>query len=258
MEPTAQSTPVRVTQLTVSRARADLSSRAVVDGLSFELGAGGRLALVGPNGAGKTSVLHAMIGALPFSGEVRYGELELGPKTLAEVRRRVGLVFADPSEQFFLPTARDEVAFGPLQRGRSADEARLLGAAALATVGLQAVEGARPSDLSLGEQRRLALATVLSCAPQVILLDEPTAALDPVARKRVLAAIAATGATLVVATHDLDAVLELDARVGLLDAGKLVATGEARVVLHDEPLLRRAGLELPLSVAARRTPPAHD
>ncbi len=252
MEP-ARSTRVRTVGLTVTRARPGTDSRAVVDSLDLDVQAGARLALVGPNGAGKTSVLHAMIGALPFKGKVYYGELELGERTLAEVRRRVGLVFADPSEQFFLPTAREEVEFGPLQRGASASEASGLGAAALDAVGLGSVSAARPSELSLGEQRRLALATVLACAPQVILLDEPTAALDPVARKRVLSAIAAAGATLIIATHDLDAVLELDAEVALLDDGKLAASGQAAVLLRDEALLRGAGLDLPLSVAGRRT-----
>jgi energy-coupling factor transporter ATP-binding protein EcfA2 len=154
----------------------------------------------------------------------------------------VGLVFADPSEQFFLPTASDEVEFGPLQRGADAAEARRMGRAALELVGLEALCDAGPGELSLGEQRRLALATVLSSAPEVILLDEPTAALDPVARKRVLAAVGGAGATLVIATHDLDAALELDAEVALLSAGELVAFGAASALLRDEALLQRAGL----------------
>ncbi len=233
---------VSVFELTIERVRPGQPPRAVVDALSFEIRAGRRLCMVGPNGAGKTTVLHAMVGALPFSGSVSYGGTPLTPSTQGELRRRVGLVFADPSEQFFLPSARDEVEFGPLQRGARADEAGKLGQSALALVGLEDLADAAPAELSLGEQRRLALATVLSSGPEVILLDEPTAALDPVARKRVLAAIAGAGATLVIATHDLDAALEIEADVALLDAGKLVALGPARELLRDDALLRTAGL----------------
>jgi len=182
------------------------------------------------------------VGALPFSGSVSYGGTRLSPSTQNELRRRVGLVFADPSEQFFLPTARDEVEFGPLQRGVSASQAGELGRKALALVGLESLADAGPSELSLGEQRRLALATVLSSAPEAILLDEPTAALDPVARKRVLSAISGAGATLIIATHDLEAALELEADVALLNGGELVALGAARELLRDEALLRGAGL----------------
>jgi energy-coupling factor transporter ATP-binding protein EcfA2 len=233
---------VTVRELSIQRVRPGRATRAVIADLSFEVAAGQRLCLLGPNGAGKTTVLHAMIGALPYAGSVTYGATRLEAATQSEVRRRVGLVFADPSEQFFLPTAREEVEFGPLQRGASASRARELGQAALAAVGLEELEAAGPGELSLGEQRRLALATVLSSAPEVILLDEPTAALDPVARKRVLAAIASAGSTLVIATHDLDAALELEATVALLHAGQLIALGAARELLRDEALLRRAGL----------------
>jgi len=233
---------VSVSELTIERVRPGRAPRAVVAGLSFEVRAGRRLCLVGPNGAGKTTVLHAMVGALPFSGSVSYGGISLSPSTQKEIRRRVGLVFADPSEQFFLPTARDEVEFGPLQRGASAEAARELGLGALCLVGLQDLAHAGPAELSLGEQRRLALATVLSSTPEVILLDEPTAALDPVARARVLSALAGAGATLVIATHDLTAALEIEADVALLNAGRLVALGDARELLRDEALLQRAGL----------------
>src|SRR5688572_12610182 len=106
---------VSVRELTIERVRPGQAPRPVVAGLSFVVRAGQRLCLLGPNGAGKTTVLHAMVGALPFSGSVSYGGTALGPATQNELRRRVGLVFADPTEQFFLPTARDEVEFGPLQ-----------------------------------------------------------------------------------------------------------------------------------------------
>jgi len=234
---------VSVSELTIERVRPGQPPRAVVAALSFDIRPGERLCLLGPNGAGKTTVLHAMIGALPFTGSVSYAGTRLNGSTQNELRRRVGLVFADPTEQFFLPTARDEVEFGPLQRGVQADAASELGHAALCLVGLEQLASAGPAELSLGEQRRLALATVLSCSPEVILLDEPTAALDPVARKRVLAAIAGAGATLVIATHDLDAALELEADVALLNAGKLIALGPASELLRDEALLRTAGLK---------------
>lgn len=239
------SAEVKVRALTIQRVRPGKPARAVVSEVSFDVAPGARLCLLGPNGAGKTTVLHAMVGALPFAGEVRFGATTLTAATQTEVRRRVGLVFADPSEQFFLPTAREEVEFGPLQRGVSAEAAGELGRAALEAVGLAELSDAPPAELSLGEQRRLALATVLSSSPEVILLDEPTAALDPVARRLVLRAVRNAGATVLLATHDLEAALELEAQVALLHAGRLLALGAAAELLRDQALLKSAGLLAP-------------
>ncbi len=220
----------------------------VVAGLSLEIAAGERVAIAGPNGAGKTLLLLAMVGALPFSGTISVGGLELAPKSLEAVRREVGYVFADPADQLFLPTVREEVGFGPRQRGISDAALSARVDAALAAVGLVGFEERSPLALSLGEQRRLAAATVLSSEPAALLFDEPTASLDPRARRSMIDTLRSLDATLLLATHDLDAVLDLEARVVLLDRGHMVAEGPATALLRDEALLERAGMALPLGL----------
>ena len=222
--------------------------RSVVDKLSLDIAAGERVAIAGPNGAGKTSLLLALVGALPFTGQIEIGERTLDARSLQAVRRDVGYVFADPSDQLFLPTVREEVGFGPRQRGVAGDALSACVESALAAVGLSGFEERSPLALSLGEQRRLAAATVLSTGPGVLLFDEPTASLDPRARRAMLETLRELDATLLLATHDLDAVLELDARVVLLDRGALVEQGPAAVLLRDEALLERAGMALPLGL----------
>jgi cobalt/nickel transport system ATP-binding protein len=171
---------------------------------------------------------------------------------LADIRRQVGFVFADPGDQLFCATVTEEVAFGPRQRGLSDAEVSERVRSALDAVGLVSFEARAPSELSLGEQRRLAVATVLACEPAAVLLDEPTAGLDPRARSLLLDVVARTSATVVLATHDLDAALELSARTVLLDRGRLVADGTAERLLRDQSLLESAGLALPLSLAGPR------
>jgi cobalt/nickel transport system ATP-binding protein len=219
----------------------------VVHGVTATLGAGRRLALIGANGAGKTSLLLALVGAVRFSGRISVGEVELDRRSLREIRRRVGFVFAEPTDQLFLPTALDEAALAPRQRGLPDAEARAR--ATLHRVGLAHAAARPPSSLSLGEQRRLALATVLSAEPGVLLLDEPTASLDGRSRRAVLTALAGTEATTVFATHDLEAALALDADVLVLAGGKPLGSGPARDVLSNAELLDRAALDVPPSLA---------
>jgi cobalt/nickel transport system ATP-binding protein len=226
--------------------------RLVIDGLSLQIAAGERVAIVGPNGAGKSSLLLALVGAVPFEGRVTFGDLELDRRTLAAVRQKVGFVFADPSDQFFLPTVAEELRFGPLQRRLPQSEIEARVEQALREVGLEGFAARTSSSLSLGEQRRLALATVLTIRPAVVLSDEPTSSLDPVARRQMLETLAGIGSTVVFATHDLDAALELDARVVVLSRGQLVGEGRAGEILRDENLLTGAGLALPIRIASLR------
>lgn len=223
-----------------------------IEGLSLHVAAGERVALVGRNGAGKTSLLLGMVGALPTEGRIQVGDLELGRSTLEAVRRAVSFVFADPADQLFCATVADEIAFGPRHRALAPNliEARV--AAALRDVGLEGFEPRSPHALSLGQQRRVAIAAAMATQPDAILIDEPTAALDPVARRELIDLMRRLDATVVLATHDLDAVLDLGARTLVLDGGRSVALGPADAILGDEALLERAGLALPLSVAARR------
>jgi len=218
------------------------SSQPVIEALTLEVGPGECCMLVGPNGAGKTSLLLALVGALPFTGQIKIGELILGERTLKEARRRLGFVFANPDEQLFCETVQREVAFGPEQHGLGREEVNARVGRALDEVGLRAYAARSPHHLSLGEQRRVAVAAALATEPDAVLFDEPTASLDPLARQALLDSMAASDRTMLVATHDLAAALELDATVVLIHQGKLVGSGRAREVLADHELLVRAGL----------------
>ncbi len=226
--------------------------RIVLDGLDLRVEARERVAIVGPNGAGKTTLLLALVGATPFEGKIVVCGRTLDRTTLDAVRATVGLVFADPGDQLFADEVWKEVAFGPEQRGLPEADVRTRTDEALAAVDLGAAVGRHPDELSLGERRRLAIATMLALRPEVLLVDEPTASLDPRARRRILAVLRDLDATVVVATHDLDAALELDARVVMLHGGHVVADGPAARLLGDDAALDRAGLAPPLSRAVQR------
>lgn len=236
---------VALEDVSVFRTADNGASQAVIEGLTLEIPPGECCMLVGPNGAGKTSLLLALVGALPFTGKVAIGDLNLSERTLKEVRKRVGFVFANPDEQLFCETVRREVAFGPEQHGLERDEVNARVARALDEVGLRAYSERNPHHLSLGEQRRVAVAAALAVEPDAVFFDEPTASLDPLARQALLDTMATSDRTMLVATHDLAAAVELDAMVVLLHHGKLVGSGRAREVLADHELLVRAGLSAP-------------
>lgn len=243
--PAAERGRVALEAVSVFRTADDGSSQPVIESLTLTVSRGECCMLVGPNGAGKTSLLLALVGALPFTGEIQIGKLVLGERTLKEARRRIGFVFANPDEQLFCETVQREVAFGPEQHGFGADEVDVRVARALDEVGLRAYAARSPHHLSLGEQRRVAVAAALATEPDAVLFDEPTASLDPLARQALLDTMAASDRTMLVATHDLAAALELDATVALIHQGKLVGSGRARQLLADQELLVRAGLSAP-------------
>lgn len=226
----------------VFRTADDGTSQPVIDGVTLEVAPGACCMLVGPNGAGKTSLLLALVGALPFTGQIRIGELVLEERTLKEARKRIGFVFANPDEQLFCETVQREVAFGPEQHGLGRDEVNARVTRALDEVGLRTYAARSPHHLSLGEQRRVAVAAALATEPDAVLFDEPTASLDPLARQALLDTMAASNRTMLIATHDLAAALELDATVVLIHQGELMGSGRAREVLADRELLVRAGL----------------
>jgi energy-coupling factor transporter ATP-binding protein EcfA2 len=240
-----RSPAIRLDALSIWRGKT-ANAKPVLSALSLNVERGERVALIGANGAGKTSLLLALLGAVPYDGSIQIdGEL-LDRDNLSRLRQKLGFVFSDPQDQLFLPSVREEVAFGPVQRGVQGPELEARVNEALACVKLAGFEQRAPSELSLGEQRRLAIASVLSCRPPILLLDEPTASLDPRARRRMLETLADLDATILCATHDLDAALDLAARVIVLAAGKIVADGPADRVLRDAALLDEAALELPL------------
>lgn len=229
-------------------------------GISFAVGDGERLALVGANGAGKsTTLLHLAGCLLPQAGSVRIGDLPLCRENLPQVRRNVGLLFQNPDDQLFMPRVFDDVAFGPVNLGLPADEVAARVMAALAVVGATHLAQRPPHRLSGGEKRAVAIASVLSMSPTVLLMDEPTASLDPVSRRQLIELLQGFGQTLIIATHDLDMVLDLCPRTLVLGEGTIIADGASAVILQDAALLAAARLEKPLRlqacpVCSRRSP----
>ncbi len=217
--------------------------RQALHSLNLAIGHGEKVALVGPNGAGKSTLILLMTGLLRGEGRIRLFDEELVDGNVKALRSRVGLVFQDPDDQLFSPTVFEDVAFGPLYAGLSEDEVRRRAAAALARVGLEGYEERLSHHLSLGEKKRASIATVLSMAPDLLILDEPTAGLDPRTRRRLIEYMRSLPHTLVVATHDLRLVADVFERTVVLDGGIKVADGPTDVILGSSELLQRHGLE---------------
>jgi len=215
-------------------------------GVDLTLMPGERVAVLGPNGAGKTTLALAACGALEeHGGTVAVAGLTLSSKTRREVRRRAGIVFQDPDDQLFMPTVGADVAFGPAKQGLEGDALRERVTEALDAVRLADLADRAPHTLSAGERRRAAIAGVLACRPDVIVLDEPTAALDPAGRRELLDVLVSLRIAILVVTHDLPYALELCPRVVVLDRGQVVADGATREVLADEGFMASHRLELP-------------
>jgi cobalt/nickel transport system ATP-binding protein len=215
-------------------------------GLDLVVDAGERVALLGPNGAGKTTfALHLNGIHLPRSGTVAVDGLAVTDDDLAEVRRRVGLVFQDPDDQLFMPSVRDDVAFGPANLGVAGDDLDRRVAHALELVGAGDLAARAPHHLSGGEKRRVALATVLAMEPAVLVLDEPTAGLDPAGRRELVEVLRTLPQTQLVITHDLPFALELCGRAVIVDGGRVAGDGPTADVLADGALLAAHRLELP-------------
>lgn len=217
--------------------------------VSLTLQAGRSLALLGPNGAGKSTLLLHLNGILrATAGTVRIDGREVDDASVRDIRRDVGLVFQDPDDQLFMTTLYEDVAFGPLNLGLSADEADRRVHTALHDVGLADAASRPGHHLSFGQRKRAALATVLVMEPRVLVLDEPTANLDPRSRHQMVELLRSLGTPALVATHDMDVAWELCVDAAVLDGGTIVARGSREEILTDGPLLARHGLELPWAV----------
>jgi len=217
--------------------------------VSFRITHGESVAIIGANGAGKSTLLLHLNGYLaPTSGVARIGDLSLTKKTLPEIRRRVGMVFQDPDDQLFMPTVYEDVAFGPVNLGLSASEVEARVQEALEQVGAEHLRERPPYRLSGGEKKRVAIATVLSMAPDILVMDEPTSGLDPFARRRLMELLKDFRHTKIFTSHDLDMVLELCERTIVLHDGEVRADGPTREIFRDDGLLAACRLEKPLSM----------
>jgi cobalt/nickel transport system ATP-binding protein len=202
-----------------------------------------KVALVGPNGAGKSTLILHLNGILTGQGAIRVCGLEVVEKNFGRVRAHVGMVFQAPDDQLFSPTVFDDVAFGPLYQGLPAQEVQARVDEALAAVHMNEYIRRVSHHLSVGEKKRIAIATVLSMKPEVLVLDEPTAGLDPRARRSFINLLKELPLTMLVSTHDMLLVEELFPRMVIMDVGKIVADGPTGKLMGDAALLEAHGLE---------------
>lgn len=214
-------------------------------GTSLTLQRGEKAALVGPNGSGKSTLMLNIIGILNGSGEIEVAGISRTEDNLPLIRSRVGLVFQNPDDQLFSPTVYEDVAFGPLHMGFTEEETHQRVQAALDMVGMGSFAQRLSYHLSVGEKKRVAIATVLSMEPELIILDEPSAGLDPKARRTLIELLRTLPQSLLVASHDLLMVKELLPRTIILDEGQVVADGDTASLLRDNALLNQHGLEMP-------------
>ena len=215
-------------------------------GIELTVEPGEKVALVGPNGAGKSTLLLHLNGILDGGhGHVSIDGTRVEAATVKRIRASVGLVFQDPDDQLFSPTVREDVAFGPLHMGIPEDQVQQRVERALAAVGMRGFERRVPHHLSLGQRKRISLATVLSMDPSVLVFDEPTAGLDPRGRRELMGVMASRRETLLVSTHDLAMVAGALPRTVILDEGRVVADGLSDELLQDAALLAAHGLEPP-------------
>jgi cobalt/nickel transport system ATP-binding protein len=215
-------------------------------GVSLHIEPCEKVALVGPNGAGKSTLLLHLNGILTSGqGTVRVAGMEVKPANFGRVRASVGLVFQSPEDQLFSPTVFDDVAFGPIYQGLPEDEVRKRVEEGLGAVHMLDYADRVSHHLSVGEKKRIAMATVLSMKPEILILDEPTAGLDPRARRSLIHLLDELPITMLVSTHDMLLVYELFPRVVVMDEGKIVADGPTRTLLQDTALLEAHGLERP-------------
>ncbi|MCX4550413.1 energy-coupling factor ABC transporter ATP-binding protein [Streptomyces sp. NBC_01387] len=221
-------------------------------GVDLTVRRGERVALLGPNGAGKTTLVLHLNGILTGgAGSVTVAGLPVAKENLAEIRRRVGIVFQDPDDQLFMPTVREDVAFGPAASGLRGPELEARVVAALTRVGMESYADRPPHHLSYGQRRRVAVATVLAMEPEILVLDEPSSNLDPASRRELADILRALDVTVLMVTHDLPYAAELCPRSVILSGGVIVGDGATADLLADEELMGAHRLELPFGFNPR-------
>lgn len=226
--------------------------RPALENLSFSIGKGESVGLIGANGAGKSTLMKLLLGLLAGEGQIIVDNLPVCRQNLAAIRRKIGFLLQDSDNQMFMPTVYEDMIFGPRNYGLSKEEAEERVDAVLACLGLQELKHRYNHKISGGEKRMAAIATILAMEPEAVLMDEPTSTLDPVNRRTVIDTVNNLPQTKLIASHDLDMILDTCRRVILLSRGKIVADGEAELILRDKKLLEANRMELPLCLQDRR------
>jgi len=213
-------------------------------GLDLTVADGEKVALVGANGSGKSTLLMCLAGLFGGQGTVHVDGEVIAPKRIRQTRRQVGLVFQSPDDQLFMPTLADDLAFGPINLGWSADRVRECVDRAATRMGVETFLDRPPHHLSMGQKRNAAIATVLATQPSLLLMDEPSSSLDPRSRRRLIEVLSELDATLLIASHDLEMVGQLCKRVVLIAGGRVVADGPTNEILGDAALTEAHGLDI--------------
>ena len=217
----------------------------VLDNLSFHIRKGETVGLIGANGAGKSTIMKLMLGLLPAQGEILVDGMPVTKQNLPPIRQKIGFVLQDSDNQMFMPTVYEDMIFGPRNYGLTREEADARVDRVLRELGLENLKHRHNHKISGGEKRMAAIATILAMEPEMIVMDEPSTALDPVNRRRVISTINSRKETKLIASHDLDMILDTCQRVILLNHGSIVADGEAETILRDQALLEANRMELP-------------
>ena len=226
--------------------------RPVLQKLSFCIEKGESVGLIGANGAGKSTVMKLLLGLIaPTEGSILVDGIRVGKKSLPEIRRKLGFVLQNSDNQMFMPTVYEDMIFAPLNYGLSREEAERRVDTALERLGMQELKHRHNHRISGGEKRMAAIATILAMEPEAVLMDEPSSALDPCNRRRVINIIRELPQTKLITSHDLDMILDTCERVILLSGGRIVADGPADVILRDKALLEAHRMELPFCLAGR-------
>ncbi len=218
--------------------------KPVLNNVSLDINPGEKLGIIGPSGAGKSTLLLHLNGILTGSGVVRIGETVVGKKSLSEIRRKVGLVFQNPDDQLFNPTVEEDIAFGPLNFGLSIEETDRKVQDTLRAMNLEGFEKYESHHLSMGERKRVALATVLAINPEVIAFDEPFSSLDPAMVLQLITLINGLEATLVIVSQSILPLISCCERIAVINKGELVAVGPRDEIIKDRELMRSSGMDL--------------
>lgn len=217
----------------------------VLEDLSFTINKGEAVGLIGANGAGKSTIMNLLLGLLKGSGEIVVDGLPVNKQNLPQIRQKIGFVLQNSDNQMFMPTVYEDMIFGPRNYGLSKEETEKRVDNILSQLGLQSLKYRHNHKISGGEKRMAAIATILAMEPEMILMDEPSTALDPVNRRTVINTINRLPQTKLIASHDLDMILDTCQRVILLSHGAIVADGDAETILRDKALLENNRMELP-------------